>query len=490
MRLKLQKSMVEAGRPIVFLPQVHAEELRVRVGERAEVRLRGKRIIALVNIVKGNLRRGEISLSSEVMNYLDAKIGEHVDVKLFLTPNSTRVIAKKLNGKTLSRDEIYEVINDIVANALTEAEIAYFVAGVYDHGMSLQETIWLTEAVCRTGRVLKWHTKEIVDKHSIGGIAGNRTTPIVISICAAAGLTLPKTSSRAITSAAGTADVVETVTRVDFSADDLQRIVKQTGACMAWGGSLGLAPADDKLIRIERLLNVDPQSQLIASILAKKLAVGSKHVLLDIPYGPQAKVTLAEGEKLKQIFLKVAAAFKLNLHILLTKATQPIGNGVGPILEMIDVLKVLDRTSDAPKDLETKAIMLAGTLFEMTGVSSKGRGSEKALEILNSKKARSKFEEIIVAQGKKKTPLTPAKHTIEIKSGKAGKIKEIDNKKVNMLCKILGCPQDKASGIYLYNHVGARLAKGQQLLTMHAESTAKLAQAQEYYKTNDIISIR
>ena len=269
MKFKIKKLKLGAGRPIAFIHESRAKELNVHVGERVQISYRGNKIIAIVDIVKGLLKPDEISLSEEILSYLKPKPRDYVDVGLALEPKSTRFIFKKLNNKQLSKNEIYSIVHDIVNNSLTEAEIAYFVSGVYENGMSLKETIYLTEAMFRTGKILSWHTREIVDKHSIGGIAGNRTTPIVVSICAAAGLVMPKTSSRSITSAAGTADVIETLTRVDFSPNELKNIVNKTGACLAWGGSLGFAPADDKLIRVERLLSLDPESQLIASIIAK-----------------------------------------------------------------------------------------------------------------------------------------------------------------------------------------------------------------------------
>jgi putative thymidine phosphorylase len=286
--------------------------------------------------------------------------------------------------------------------------VAYFVSGVYQNGMSLQETIFLTDAVYSNGKSISWGSKLIVDKHSIGGIAGNRTTPIVVSICSAAGLTMPKTSSRAITSASGTADVMEILTNVSFPSSELKRIVSKTGACLAWGGSLGLAPADDKLIRVERLLNLDPEPQLIASILAKKLSVGSKLVLIDIPYGVGAKVTKKEALSLKSKFEKVGKAFKLKVFCVLTNGEQPIGNGIGPVMEMIDVLRVLNQ-DNPPKDLEEKSLFLAGTILEISGKVKKGMGEKLASEILHSGKALKKFNEIIDAQGRKKIDLSTSK---------------------------------------------------------------------------------
>src|SRR3989344_847077 len=314
--------------PVAFLHQNSAKSMNIHVGERIEVSADREKALVVVDIVQGLVKENEIAFSNEITSYIKLKSG-FVYVSPAFSPLSTRFIFKKLKAKELNKEEIHSIIFDIVNNSLTEAEIAYFVSAVYENGMSFKETYYLTEAMSNTGKKIKWDSNKIADKHCIGGIPGNRTTPIVVSICAVAGIVMPKTSSRAITSASGTADVIETVAKVDLSLDELKSVVKKTNACLAWGGSLGLAPADDKLIRVERLLNVDPEAQLIASILAKKIAAGSKHVLIDIHYGFGAKVSHSEAKKLGEKFISVGKKFKLNIKIILTDGSQPIGNGIG-----------------------------------------------------------------------------------------------------------------------------------------------------------------
>lgn len=488
MKLRLKELSLGAGRPVAFINENNARELNVHVGDRIEINFKGRRIIAIVDVVKKFIAKGEISLSEEIVEYLNLKNGNVVDVALTIEPKSSILIAKKLSGATLSNSDIYCIVNDIVNNALTEAEIAYFVSGVYENGMTLRETITLTEAMYRTGEVLKWHTKKIVDKHSIGGIAGNRTTPIVVPICATLGVVMPKTSSRAITSASGTADVVETLSNVDFPVSKLKEIVKKTGACLAWGGSLGLAPVDDKLIRVERLLNLDPESQLIASILAKKLAVGSKYVLIDIPYGKYAKVDRKRAVQLRKKFLQVGNHFKLKMNVVLTDGSQPIGNGIGPVLEMQDVIRVLKR-ENSPKDLEKKSIFLAAQILEMVGKAKKGQGEQLAREALYSGEAFKKFEEIISEQGRKLVDLKTARLKYELKSKKGGRIHFIDNKAINLLGRILGCPTDKAAGLYLYKHNGDEIKKGEPIATLYSESDKKLKEAIKFFNEANPVGV-
>ncbi|MEK6892653.1 MAG: thymidine phosphorylase family protein [Nanoarchaeota archaeon] len=488
MKLKIRELAFDSDKILALIRQDAAKVLAVHTGDRIIISHKGKKIVSEVDITHQFLREGEISISKEALEYLNAFQNEEVKIFSMPHPASLDPILKKLNGEVLTKDEIHSIVVDIVNNTLTEAEIAYFVSGVYKNGMTLAETINLTEAIYKTGQVLHWSSNKIADKHSIGGIAGNRTTPIVVSISAAAGIIMPKTSSRVITSAAGTADIIETIAKIDFPAKELQRIVNKTGACLAWGGSLGLAPADDKLIRVERLLDVDPEAQLIASIIAKKLAVGSKYVLIDIPYGKDAKVTKAKAEDLKKKFLLVGKHFNINLKIMLTDGSQPIGNGIGPVLEMRDVLKVLKR-DNPPKDLERKSVMLAGIILEMLGKSKKGEGANLAMQILNSGKALKKFNEIIDAQGRKKDNLNLARYKKDIKSKRSGKIKSINNKTINHLAKLLGCPVDKSSGIYLYKHTNFPISKNEKILTFYSESKSKLQEALKFYNSSKPISI-
>jgi len=348
--------------------------------------------------------------------------------------------------------------------------------------MTMKEIIYLIKAMLKFGNELEINKEFVVDKHSIGGVPGNRTTPIVVSICSAAGLTFPKTSSKAITSAAGTADTIETIARVDFSMSELKKILKKTNAFMVWGGSLGLVPADSKIIEVEKSLTIDPRSQLIASIMSKKFAAGSKYILIDIPYGKNAKVTKKKAERLKRDFAKLGKYFRKKIKCILTDGSQPIGNGIGPALELRDIIKILNPSENGPSDLEKKSLTLSGMILEMTGKAKKGKGIELAKEILYSGKAFEKFKEIINAQKGSLSRLRDAKFKKDILAKRNGKIKEIDGKKIVILARILGCPVDKFSGIYLNVHVGDSFKKGEKLMTFHSETQSRIREAVESYK--------
>jgi putative thymidine phosphorylase len=493
MELKLKLLKWSTGIPVAMLHEKTAEKIGVHSKDRVFVKTNSKKPIKLsviVDTVKDMIRENEIAVSSELGKRLNLRNGTGVSVTLSSPPESLEFIKKKLDKKRLSSKEISEIIEDIVDNSLSEVEVALFISAMYQKGMTEKETIWLIDSILKTGNRLSLRKKLVVDKHCIGGIPGNRTTPIVVPICAAKGLVFPKTSSRAITSAAGTADSVETIARVEFSIKEIQEIIMKTNACMVWGGSLGLVPADDKLITIERIIKIDPEAQLLASIMAKKLSVGSKYILIDIPYGKNAKVSKKKALKIKEKFEGLGKHFKKEIKIVLTDGSQPIGNGIGPSLEMADVIAVLDTTREGPKDLEEKSLFLAGEIFELSGKAKKGKGYELAKQILESGEAFKKFKQIISAQQGNINRIRIAKFKQDISMKKSSKIRFIDNKLINDLARVAGCPVDKFAGIYLYAHVGDKLKKGDKLITLYSDSKPRLNEAIKFYNKTSSIGFR
>lgn len=494
MKLKVKNLNWLAGRPVVVLDRKTAKKLNVHVDERVEliVDKRGKnKFHAVVDIFPRLVGKNEIGVSNEISKKFKIRDGSKIDVNTSEASRASYLINKKLSGEELSKEELDTLVSDIVQNNLTEAEIAFFAAAEKAQGMSLKEIVHLVEAMVDNGKQINFRKKIVADKHCIGGIAGNRTTPIVVSICAAAGLTIPKTSSRAITSASGTADVIETISNVEFSPKELKKVVSKTNACLAWGGSLGLAPSDDKIIRVERTLKLDIEPQLIASILSKKISAGATHVLIDIPYGKSAKAhTKQKAKELGNKFKKIAKKFRIKLDVIYTDGNQPIGNGIGPILEMFDVIKVLKEPSseNVPKDLLEKSILLSERILRLCKINNP---KQRTKEILYSGEAYEKFKEIINVQNSKDkkskdfenrvSNLKLARLRHNIVARRAGNIKEIDNKKINSLARILGTPETKSAGVYLHKHLG-KIAKGEKILTLYSESNTKLNDGLKFIK--------
>ncbi len=493
MELKIKLLKWSAGLPVAILNHKTAEKIGAHPQDMVTLKTISKHPIevsVVVGTIKKIVKRDEIAISSELKKISKLKPGKKVEVNMMTPPLSMDYIKKKANNKSLTEKELKLIIKDIVNNSLSDTEVALFVSSVYKYGMNMKETIYLIKAILKSGNQLKLRNKFVVDKHSIGGVPGNRTTPLVVSICAVAGLTMPKNSSRAITSPAGTADVIETIARVEFTIKEVKELIKKTGACMIWGGTLGIVPADSKIIRIEKSLKMDPESMLIASIMSKKLAAGSKYILIDIPYGEGAKVDKKGALRIKRKFEYLGKYFNKKIKCVLTDGSQPIGNGIGPALELKDIIKILDPKQKGPKDLEEKSILLSAELLEMTGKAKKGHGKEMAEKILYSGKAFEKFKEIIDAQEGSLRKLEEAPFTHDIIAKKSGKIVSIRNKKINSLARAAGCPADKFSGVYLYVIKNQKVKKGQKILTIFAESKSRLNSAVRYYGKSKPLAIK
>jgi|APSaa5957512622_1039677.scaffolds.fasta_scaffold06969_6 AMP phosphorylase len=496
MRLKVKFLKWSSGIPAAMLNKKTAEAIGITDYGRIYVETLTKhprRLAMAVSTIDKVVKENEIVVSAEIKKRLNLRNGQSININIANLPRSLLFIKKKLDNKKLNRKQIEEIIEDVVKNNLSDPEVSLFISAMYKNGMNFKETTYLIKAILKTGTKFKWKNKLLADKHSIGGIPGNRTTPLVIPICAAAGLSMPKTSSRSITSAAGTADVMETIAKIEFSPRELKHIMSTVGSFMVWGGSLGMVPADSKIIRIEKALKIDPEAQLLASIIAKKLASGSKYILIDIPYGKNAKVSRQKGLKLKKKFEKLGGFFRKRIKVVLTDGKQPIGNGVGPALELIDVINILDPSKQGPKDLEDKAILLSAHLLEMTGKAKKSKDQSKAIELakemLSSGKAFEKFKQIIKAQKGKVTDLKPGKFKKHIFAKRSGKIKEIHNKKINLLAIATGCPADKFAGLYLNVKLGDKVKKGDKLLTIYSESKPRLNSSIKLYEKSRPIKL-
>ncbi len=490
MKLKIKNFNWHAGKPVVFLNDKTAKKMNVFVDDRVSI-ISSKKVYAIVDIFPKLVKQNEIGVSHELARILKLRSGVTVEVSVSEMSEASFLIKKKIGGATLSQKELELVISEIVHNNLTEAEIAFFTAAEKLNGMKFEETISLTKAMIKTGARLKFKGKYVADKHCIGGVAGNRTTPITVAICASVGLTLPKTSSRAITSASGTADVIETISNVELPLKKIINVVKKQKACLAWGGSLGLAPSDDKIIQVERLLSLDIEPQLLASVMAKKISAGANHILIDIPYGRGAKINdLKNAKHLGRKFYRIAKRFKLKMKVTYTDGTQPVGDGFGPVLEMIDIIKVFE--NNGPQDLKEKSIYLAAELIKLCGIPN---AKQKATKALESGKAYEKFKDIINAQNGKKNfdekikNLKLAKIKKVIPSPKSGKITRISNKGINSLCRILGTPETISAGVYLHKHL-EKIKKGEPLLTLYTESPVKMKDALKFLKEFKPIDIK
>ncbi len=442
-----------------------------------EITNQGHRILAVLNVVDDPNLVGpdQLGLSEQAFNQFGAAEGEQVQVAHAEPPQSMDAIRRKMGGERLALKDYQAITHDIVDNRYSKTELAAFLVASGQTGLDRDEVLYLTQAMLESGERLNWDEALVADKHCIGGIPANRTSMLVVPIVAAHGMLIPKTSSRAITSPAGTADTMEVLAQVELSPDRLHELVRKHRGCLAWGGTAKLAPVDDILIAVERPLGIDSQGQMVASILSKKLAAGSTHLLIDIPVGPTAKVRrMSQALALRKLFEYVGDRMGLHLEVVITDGRQPIGRGIGPVLEVRDVMQVLDNDPNAPADLRQKALHLAGRILEFDPDVRGGYGYAIARDILESGRALTKMNAIIDAQGRQSQHATPGPLQFEINAERDGVVAAIDNFQLARIARMAGAPMGKGAGVDLLKKLGDAVSAGEPLYRVHAEVRAEV----------------
>ena len=440
-----------------------------------EVSADGRCILALLNVVDddGIVGSDGLGLSEQAFDQLGLEAGEPVRVAQAEPPGSMDAVRSKVAGERLTLEDFRAIAKDIAAHRYSKMEMAAFLVAAGQAGLDRDEVLYLTRAMTESGERLDWHELLVADKHCIGGIPGNRTSMLVVPIVAAHGMLIPKTSSRAITSPAGTADTMEILATVDLPIERLHEIVREHRGCVAWGGNANLAPVDDILISVERPLGIDSPSQMVASILSKKLAAGSTHLLIDIPVGPSAKVRhMRSAMQLRKLFEFVGDRLGLHIEVMITDGRQPIGHGIGPVLEARDVMQVLKNDPEAPFDLRQKALRLAGRVIEFDPDVRGGQGYAIARDILESGRALAKMDAIVKAQGRNQTQRSTGRFTYDVNAERSGVVSHINNYFLARVARTAGAPMDHGAGVIMLKKIGDSVKKDDCLYRVYAEFPA------------------
>jgi len=439
-------------------------------------------VLAVLNVVDDDsiTTPEQLGLSEDAFTQLGLPEGTAATLAHARPPASLHAVHRKIAGERLDYADYEAITRDIVEHRYAKIEMAAFLVACTEAGMERDEVLHLTRAMATSGDQLNWGEPLVADKHCIGGIPGNRTSMLVVPIVAAHGMFIPKTSSRAITSPAGTADTMEVLAQVELPPDRLKDIVRRQRGCLAWGGTARLAPVDDILISVERPLSMDSPGQLVASILAKKLAAGATHLLIDIPMGPTAKVrSQMDALRLRKLFEFVGDRVGLHLEVVITDGHQPVGRGIGPVLEARDVMQVLENDPNQPRDLREKALQLSSRILEFDPDVRGGQGYTLARDILESGRALDKMRAIIEAQGAADGVREVGRLCKTIDAERDGAVAAIDNQQMARIARLAGAPMDKGAGVDLYKKVGDKVTKGEPLYGIHAEFDADFAFACE-----------
>ncbi|MBS7657868.1 MAG: AMP phosphorylase [Candidatus Bathyarchaeia archaeon] len=489
MKFKVKEVDLDAGGKLIsVLNMDDAEELGIRSLSRIKIEYNNKEVTAIANITKKVVNKGEIGIFREVKEKLEVIEGETVNVSPAPLPKSLDYIKNRLKGRKLNKKEIKEIVMDVVEGRLSEVEIAAFITSLNFKCLDLEEAMNFSLAMVEAGKTLNLNKELIADKHSIGGIPGDKTTLLLVPIVASCGVTIPKSSSRAITSAAGTADRAEVLMPVNLNLNEMKEVVEKADGCIVWGGALDLSPADDIFINVEFPLSLDPL--LLPSILSKKKAVGSKFVVIDIPCGWGAKVkTVEEANQLAKDFIELGEKLGMKIRCAITYGNQPIGYSIGPALEAKEALENLMRIKKSV-DLIDKVTDLAGMILNMAGFAN---GKNLAIKAIETGKAERKLREIIELQGGKANikidDIPIGCYKIDLKANEKGYVTWIDNYGLVKIARYAGAPKHKGAGVQLYKKVGDPVRKGESLLSIYAEKSSRLEEAISILKEYKIINV-
>jgi AMP phosphorylase len=483
--MKLTVKIMDIASNGVILHQADARAIGVLEGDRARVlnEANGESASARVNITSSFLPPGTAGVYRKTNSRLGLAEGAVAEVRDAERLASIDSIKKKMDGGRLSQEEILGIVKDTVAENLSSVEMTAFVTASYIHGLDMNEVEHLTRSMVETGDRIQFATHPIVDKHSIGGVPGNKISLLVVPIIAASGLRIPKTSSRAITGAGGTADLMEVLAPVEFASDEVKRMTEKVGGVIVWGGATNIAPADDRFIMVEYPFRIDATGQMIASVMAKKSAVGADLAVIDIPVGAGTKVpNVQDGRKLASQFMELGERLNIHVECALTYGESPVGHAIGPNLEVHEALSVLEG-AQVPGSLVQKSLGLSGIALEMAGKAARGQGYAMAEGLLRSGKALEKLRQIIEIQGGnpgvKAGDIVPGEHLFVVNAPLDGYVVELNNRSLITVARAAGAPHDRGAGLLIHAKKGTKVKQGEPIITIYAERSWRLQKAME-----------
>ncbi len=417
--------------------------------------------------------------------------------------NYIELIRKKRDGEKLSKDEINTLISGVTDGTIPDYQLSAFLMAVYFNGMTSDESIHLTDAMAHSGDMLDLSRfgSLSADKHSTGGV-GDKTTLIVAPIVAALGGKVAKMSGRALGHTGGTVDKLESIPgyATELSLDKFLSQVDTVGVAVI-GQTGSFAPADKSIYALRDVTATVNSAPLIASsIMSKKLAAGSKNILLDVKVGSGAFLKSKEAAlELADLMCKIGSDCTRNVRAVLTDMDRPLGLAIGNVLEVKEAIDVLKGAG--PEDLREICVTLAGLLCSMVKGLSDSEGISLAREALASGAAFSKFREWIAAQGGDIRYIDApelfgcANVRYEVKADLDGYIYSMDTELIGHASTALGAGRldkttkiDPLAGIILAKKTGDRVSSGDTVAIVHTSTPEKAQTAADMIRSSLKIS--
>ena len=389
--------------------------------------------------------------------------------------NIIEIINKKRLGKILKEEEIKYVIEEYVKGTIPDYQMSSLLMAITLKGMTEHEIIILTKYMLESGdRINLDDIENVVDKHSTGGV-GDKTTLIIAPIAAACGCKVAKMSGRALGYTGGTIDKLESIPKFNFNLTNEEFInnIKKVGISIVYGNS-NLVPADKKIYALRDVTGTVESTALIASsIMSKKIASGSKNLVIDIKVGSGALLkTRKSAKELAKLMVKIGSTYGIKVICLITNMDIPLGNNIGNALEVEEVIDILKNKKTGP--LRDLSIELSSRMVSLGLNISYEEAKKKVKEVLETESAYKKFKEFIRNQGGNLIFLPKARYTYEIPSTTSGYLNKIDAYTLGNLSMQLGAGRnnlkdklDYGAGIILKKEIGEYVKKGETIMVLH-----------------------
>ncbi len=413
------------------------------------------------------------------------------------------LIERKKRGGELEKQEIFEMIRAYTAGEIPDYQMSAWLMAVYFNSMTDRETFELTEAMATSGDSvdLSMFGDKSVDKHSTGGV-GDKTTLIVAPIVAACGGIVAKMSGRGLGHTGGTVDKLESIPGFRTSLTSEEFINQVNDCSLAVIGQSGdLAPADKKLYALRDVTaTVDSIPLIASSIMSKKLAAGTRSIVLDVKCGSGAFMrTEKDAAALAQMLVKIGRAHGRNIAAVITNMNIPLGHAIGNVLEVCEAIEVL--RGEGPEDLREICLTLASVMVMLSLKISLDEAKERTRSALNSGKAYEAFCRWIAAQGgdadyiKDPAKFGVAAHVLDITAAEDGYISACNAEKIGSAAMLLGAGRatandtiDSKAGIILIKKTGDAVKRGEVIARLHTEREETLDTARKVFENALTIS--
>ena len=437
-----------------------------------EIHKGSKTIFAFLQIVEDDvLALDEIGLNEDAFKALNMSEGTEVHVSMAAPSLSAQSLRRKIAGEILTSSEYMDIIKDIASGRYSKMDIAAFLVACTS-SMSATELVSFTEALVAQ-KVLHWDEKSmVVDQHCLGGVTANKTDLVILAIVSAYGLPIAKTCIRSLTSCAGVADTMGVLANVDYNTSKFQKLVRANNGAIVNYDVLEETKVNHLLHDVRSQLGINQNELVIASILAMMISSGVSHLVLDVPVGENARVhSTNEAIRIRKQVEYIGDMLGLSIDVVITDGSEPIGNGIGAVLEARDVMKILRNKEDAPIDLKEKSLFLAGRVLEFDPQLRGGQGYAVAKEILENGRALEAFQRIVNAQGVHEVPAL-GQYVREVVAPYDGIVSAVNNTIINKIGVYAGATQCLGSGVDLNKKIGDKVKAGDVLYTIYSCNAA------------------